>query len=73
MYNVARLGLEDRGRVRLRLVLGGRDRTTGLRNSIRDMELRDLKCFRIRCPLHVRVFRVAFSRGRHAFKLCTYR
>ena len=33
--------------------------------------LRELKCFRIHSPLHVRVHRVAFSRGRRALKLST--
>ena len=34
---------------------------------------RELKGFRIRGPLHIRVYRVAFSRGRRVFKLSTCR
>ena len=33
----------------------------------RRLELHDLKCFRIRGPLHVRVFRAAVSRGSQAY------
>ena len=42
------------------------------KTAIFSWELCELKCFRIHGPLHVRVHRVAFSRGSHAFKMSTY-